>query len=38
MKKTEKMNPHTFFQPTFGNCPDQYIGRDGDTALSQAFA
>jgi hypothetical protein len=30
MKKTDKMNPHTFFQPTFGNRPDQYIGRDGE--------
>lgn len=30
MKKTDKVNSHTFFQPTFGNRPDQYIGRDGE--------
>ena len=30
MKKTDKVNIHTFFQPTFGNRPDQYIGRDGE--------
>ena len=30
MKKIEKVNPHTVFQPTFGNRPDQYIGRDGE--------
>ncbi|MBP5548543.1 MAG: hypothetical protein J6X58_06615 [Bacteroidales bacterium] len=30
MKKTDKVNTHTFFQPTFGNRPDQYIGRDGE--------
>ena len=28
MKKTDKVNPHIVFQPTFGNRPDQYIGRD----------
>lgn len=30
MEKTDKVNPHTFFQPAFGNRPDQYIGRDGE--------
>ena len=29
MKKTEKSTHHVVFQPTFGNRPDQYIGRDG---------
>ena len=29
MKKTEKDTHHVVFQPTFGNRPDQYIGRDG---------
>ena len=29
MKKTEKGTHHVVFQPTFGNRPDQYIGRDG---------
>jgi hypothetical protein len=29
MGKTEKVIPHVVFQPTFGNRPDQYIGRDG---------
>lgn len=30
MKKTEKGIQRTVFQPTFGNRPDQYIGRDGE--------
>ena len=29
MKKTDKGMQHVVFQPTFGNRPDQYIGRDG---------
>ena len=29
MKKTVKGTQHVVFQPTFGNRPDQYIGRDG---------
>lgn len=29
MKKKEKDTHHVVFQPTFGNRPDQYIGRDG---------
>jgi hypothetical protein len=29
MKKTDKGTHHVVFQPTFGNRPDQYIGRDG---------
>lgn len=29
MKKTDTINSHVVFQPTFGNRPDQYIGRDG---------
>ena len=29
MKKTDKDTHHVVFQPTFGNRPDQYIGRDG---------
>ena len=29
MKKADKTPPHVVFQPTFGNRPDQYIGRDG---------
>ena len=29
MKKTERDMHHVVFQPTFGNRPDQYIGRDG---------
>lgn len=29
MKKTEKGIQRAVFQPTFGNRPDQYIGRDG---------
>ena len=28
MKKTERDMHHVVFQPTFGNRPDQYIGRD----------
>jgi hypothetical protein len=30
MKKTEKGVQRAVFQPTFGNRPDQYIGRDGE--------
>ena len=29
MKQTLKGTNHSVFQPTFGNRPDQYIGRDG---------
>lgn len=29
MKRKEKESAHVVFQPTFGNRPDQYIGRDG---------
>jgi len=29
MNNTEKSTQHVVFQPTFGNRPDQYIGRDG---------
>lgn len=29
MKRTDTENPHVVFQPTFGNRPEQYIGRDG---------
>jgi hypothetical protein len=29
MKNTEKGTHHVVFQPTFGNRPDQFIGRDG---------
>ncbi len=29
MKKTDKGTHIVVFQPTFGNRPDQYIGRDG---------
>ena len=29
MKRTSKSTNHSVFQPTFGNRPDQYIGRDG---------
>jgi len=29
MKKSDKGTQHVAFQPTFGNRPDQYIGRDG---------
>ena len=29
MKKTDKGMHHVVFQPTFGNRPDQYIGREG---------
>ena len=29
MKQTSKGANHSVFQPTFGNRPDQYIGRDG---------
>lgn len=29
MKKTPNNNPFSMFQPTFGNRPNQYIGRDG---------
>ena len=29
MKKTGKGTQHVVFQPTFGNRPDQYIGRNG---------
>lgn len=29
MKKTDKSAHHIIFQPTFGNRPDRYIGRDG---------
>ena len=29
MKQADKVNHHVVFQPTFGNRPDQYIGRDG---------
>ncbi|MBR5652326.1 MAG: hypothetical protein IKW93_08955 [Bacteroidales bacterium] len=29
MKKDNQKNTHSLFQPTFGNRPEQYIGRDG---------
>ena len=29
MKKTDKVTHRVVFQPTFGNRPEQYIGRDG---------
>lgn len=29
MKKNSQDNSHSLFQPTFGNRPEQYIGRDG---------
>ena len=29
MKKSNLVNNHSLFQPTFGNRPEQYIGRDG---------
>jgi len=29
MKKNHQESVHTLFQPTFGNRPEQYIGRDG---------
>ena len=35
MKKTDTVNTHTFFQPTFGNRPDKYIGRDGEMSWTE---
>ncbi len=29
MKKSNQEGVHGMFQPTFGNRPEQYIGRDG---------
>ena len=29
MKKNNQENIQSLFQPTFGNRPEQYIGRDG---------
>ena len=29
MKKSNQENIRSLFQPTFGNRPEQYIGRDG---------